>query len=382
MSLSNQTYSHVQALTLLLVYDQNGDALRDEIYRRAVNTAEHLGIHRLEAGDGTELMVRTWWYLVSRSWFGSLSNAVYLIRPHQFSTRLPEERAELDLPTSRRRTITQSSALDVYYPIRYALTMIKLSDLVRRLVDYRLSRKPGLDEEIAAQLEEFAARIPPYYHLASLDDFPTKDIDAKAMARRCKIERWLIHQQMFHTYIELHQFESMKPIPDLCIYLANHTIDVQGVGSKDCPVLHSLRLNVTNVTKAASVLVLHLMQNHVTSGIVRSLTLRKVREALQKCDATAAVKEDDFVQVRKLLDLEDKMWQQQFIRDGLLPSLTSVTVTNTPPAKASSELRELQVDWSKFLPSDAGLYPIFESDTVTGEWDRLYEAYLTSSNSR
>jgi hypothetical protein len=174
--------------------------------------------------------------------------------------------------------------------------------------------------------------------------------------------------------------------------MAQHIIDIQGRVSKSCYVLDSLQVNVTNAIKAASVLVVDLIQSGNTSSIVRSLRLRKIRHALIRCEAHGLAKEESFIQVKNMLELEDKLWRQnrpssQTSSSFSTPSFDMMNKSENMSLAGPSPMQSLptppidsEVNMFSFLPSDAGLYPIFQADSNNGEWARLYEAFLDTSN--
>lgn len=148
---------------------------------------------------------------------------------------------------------------------------------------------------------------------------------------------------------------------------------MQGKVKNSCCVLDSLKFNVINVIKAASILIFDLLQSQVKSGITRSITVRKAKETLKKCQSFTTVDKKDFLQIWKLLDLEDRRWKQaRHVKNFELQWLNSeiATTSNIQPDFISEQVT--------FWPSDAGPFPIFKTDTNTSEWEHIYEEFLAS----
>jgi hypothetical protein len=209
MSFAMHCYAHIQAITLLLVYDQNGEALKVQLYDHAVRASQQLGLHSIEFDDGSsinEVKARTWWFLVTRNWFASLSTSIYSIHPHQFSTRMPVEVAYLDLPPDQPDT-SKIEVTSVYLPIRYSLTLIQMADMIRRLVDHRREQRPDFEQVFQDHFERFEEKLPDRYSLATVGENYSA---ANIYASRSKLERWILHQLLFHAYLELYQFEATK----------------------------------------------------------------------------------------------------------------------------------------------------------------------------
>jgi hypothetical protein len=276
-------------------------------------------------------------------------------------------------------------------PVRFSLTLISLSDLIRRLVDLRLEKREDFDQVVQDQFEYFTLSLPARYSLAAVQGLPTGQFHIDALARISKMERWIIHQQIFHAFLELHHFEPSRAIPEACISFANHILDIQLGATDYCHVMNSLNVNVTNVVKACSLLVCDLMQKPKSSNISRGVILRHIHQAICQCQAKmlARLKGDEFSKLHQLLELEEKIWQQSSMTGVQTPSDTAYsssysksspvsTAPTTVAMSSSQDQLDMGNDWLSFLPSDAGLYPVFSSsDYAKGlEWNQLYESFL------
>ena len=375
------TLPHIQAVALLLVYDHAGDILRDQLFDHAVRASQQLGLHTITACDphdeAEEAGVRTWWFLVAHSWLGSLSTSAYSIHPAHFSTRLPVEHTGLD---KHPGGVVRPTA---YCPVWLSLSLIPLAALIRRLVDDRLAGSEGMGELVQAGFDEYADALPPRYSLSAAELTPR----TPSVARKIAVERWLLHQQLFHAYLELHHFEPAEvgvmrgggwqaltvcprhrpqEIPDAAVSLANYILEAQGQASGYCGVVSMLRANVTNIIKASSVLLLAMMQaSSGRSSMTRSLTRAKVQKALRRCEGDMIARPDDFGRINELLTLEESQWRQEHRRP--LPPDVPLSLTEAPP---------LDTEWAESVPSDGGLYPVFRADTYGQDWQRLYEALV------
>jgi hypothetical protein len=149
-----------------------------------------------------------------------------------------------------------------------------------------------------------------------------------------------------------------------------------------------LHINVSNIVKATSVLVVDLMQATTTSTIVRSIRLRKIWGALRRCEQDGLVKPGELAQVKDMLALEDKLWRQSRPSSRSIhpsPSLDKQKAErqssySSSPVESLSTPNETEINMFSFLPSDSGLYPILQADSNNNEWPRLYESFLDLSN--
>lgn len=199
----------IQTIILLLIYDQSGNATRDQMFDYAQRAAKRLDFHTISQREGLEskeeeIKVRAWWFLVTRNWFTSLSTSSYTIHPIHFSTRLPRYLLSLDTHQSDRR----ESLRPAYSPLHFGQTLILLADMIRSLVDERLSKANNFSLMVEQRFEEFWNKMPSVYSSSSVS--LGGDSLLHRISRRNTSERWMLHQLFFHAYLELYQFEPAK----------------------------------------------------------------------------------------------------------------------------------------------------------------------------
>lgn len=202
---NESNFTLIQNFSLLLLHDQHDKDTGEELSHHAVRASKEIGLHRIQVNDGSnlnEVKVRTWWFLVSRSWFGSLSNTTNnSIQSEEFNTRLPMENANLDLhPDRPTDEIASTSMSEMYLPSRFALTQIRLSTLIRCLVEYRYSNKTDFAFKVQEEFEIFSEDIEYQYHL--IVNGGNRNLEMGN-----KLERWMVHQQLFHAFLEFQQLD-------------------------------------------------------------------------------------------------------------------------------------------------------------------------------
>lgn len=177
-----------------------------------------------------------------------------------------------------------------------------------------------------------------------------------------------------------------------CRFLANHILDIQQQISTYCCVINNLRVNVTNVVKAAFVLLYDLMQSSNQTYMTRAVTIGKIRNALTRCNTTKVSTRIDFEAVSNLLKMEDKRWSDIMAKrqDGI-PLCKDLDVPFQDIPLQQEELsmctaasayfavpawEEDGSDGSSMMPSDAGLFPLLGSGTTQdgNEWQQLYQS--------
>jgi hypothetical protein len=176
-----------------------------------------------------------------------------------------------------------------------------------------------------------------------------------------------------------------------CRFLANHILDIQPQISTYCCVINNLRVNVTNVVKAAFVLLYDLMQSPSQTHMTRGLTIGKIRNALTRCKTTKASTCIDFEVVSNMLKMEDKRWsdikarrQEGHPRKDLEEPLQDMTVQQDDPSMCTATSAYFAVPaWEEegptdmsMMPSDAGLYPLLGtgSSQDSNDWRQLFQS--------
>jgi hypothetical protein len=200
------TFAQIQTIMLLLIFDQDDDKTREQIFDHAVRSAQRLGMHHLdtqiEGSLSQEGMVRAWWFLVCHSWFSSLFLSTYSIIPSHFTTRLPIQVEEFD-KQPQVSVLTNSS----YHPIQCSFSMIELANMVRRLVDARLEARTDFVEVVESEFNRLSQQLPPQYSFDSMIELNHSGPHQVAGAGRPTVEKWMLHQQIFHAYLEFQRFD-------------------------------------------------------------------------------------------------------------------------------------------------------------------------------
>lgn len=193
--------------------------------------------------------------------------------------------------------------------------------------------------------------------------------------------------------------------------MAHHILNIQHQVDSFCVVLNSLRINVTNIVKASSILILDLMQKPKRDSISRSIILAQVNQALSNCRSSNQSKEHDFILITEMLKAEaksngdadsvastyeaalpfDEEAQQTYEEVRLVPINTSTNATSpdlhlSTPSSAMAMTRTTtnegpseDLSWTSLLPHDSGIYPILQANTVEEEWQKAYESFLAMS---
>lgn len=200
------TFAQIQTIMLLLIFDQDDDKTREQIFDHAVRSAQRLGMHHLdtqiEGSLSQEVMVRAWWFLVCHSWFSSLALSTYSIIPSHFTTRLPIQVDEFD--KQPQVSVRTNSA---YQPIQCSFSMIELANLVRRLVDARLEARSDFVEVVESEFDRLSQQLPPQYSFDSMIELNLNGPHQIAGSGRPTVEKWMLHQQIFHAYLEFQHFD-------------------------------------------------------------------------------------------------------------------------------------------------------------------------------
>lgn len=346
----NATLEGLQTIMLFLMYDLDDDSFKDHIFDHAVRSAQRLGLSHIsydstsvapgvsssnDARTEHEMMVRLWWYFVCRDWLTGLARGSYSIHPNHFTTRFPmvitdEELTEGKLPESQTA---------MWSPVSVSVPFIGLASLVRQMVDVRnqkslssAAKDQSFAEIVSDAFDHFAANIHPLFGLgAEFQDFDSDNVASVRAVQRLETERWILHHQMFHAFLQLHEYRLDEPVPPVMAAFATHILDIQDKIRLRCHIIDSLRINVTGVLRAITVLCIDLMQKHKTSRIslFRQMQLGKIREALRKTKEATRVMDEDIEKIERLLDMENTAWITKIKGKVETPSsLSNVTFSN------------------------------------------------------
>lgn len=199
-----------------------------------------------------------------------------------------------------------------------SLPLINLAGVVRRLVDIK-SRGDVVGQEfsdlVADAFDQYAEELPAIFSLgASAINVPKTGDDTSVYIRqRLETERWLLHQQIFHAYLQLYEIRLDIKVCDQVVGLASHILHLQDKVRDRCAIVDGLRINVTGVMRAITVMTIDLLQKHKNSkvSLVRQLTLGKIHEAIRKCEETSNLAEGDLDSVKKLMEWEEMAWRDK-----------------------------------------------------------------------
>lgn len=256
------------------------------------------------------------WYFVSRDWLLSLSRSSFSLDPSTFTTRLPtiitdEELTEGAAPESESA---------VWSPVSVSLPFISLASLIRQMVGLRHQKTKDTASErdycdrVAEAFDQWAEDLPPLFSLAA--SFRESEFESENSVRavqRLETERWILHHQMFHAYLQLHEYRLDQPVPPVMVSLASHILNIQDKIRLRCHIIDSLRINVTGVLRASTVLCIDLMQKHRTPQIslFRQMQIGKLREAINKTREATRLMDGDLEKVERLLEMEDTAWKNK-----------------------------------------------------------------------
>lgn len=223
------TLAQVQTIILLLLYDQDDDETKHALFITAVQSALRLGMNKITSFDNLdvtqEMMVRCWWFLVCRSWLGSISSPGDDIIPSQdIKVRGPLAMSDLQLlhPLKQASHTFPSGFTNFdrqdesYLPVQYSITLIQLACLVKRNVDIRKTKvysRAQLCKLADQEFSIFCEGLPKSYSLIGSELHQTNKTPVESLEffyGQCKtsVERWFLHQFLFHAFLELYYFES------------------------------------------------------------------------------------------------------------------------------------------------------------------------------
>lgn len=197
-----------------------------------------------------------------------------------------------------------------------------------------------------------------------------------------------------------------QPIPTFCLAFARHILTMQTQVNQYCVVLSSLRINITNIVKASSLLTLELMQKGPNVDFIsRSTTLDQIHRALTICRSSKVSKLEDFILITEMLSHEAKSFHSRqniynsAINDAFAPNghnydfraksnthlastnINDVQVTLSTPESntTSSGTSNDDLSWTSLLPSDTGIYPGLLANTFEENWINMYDAFFAPS---
>ncbi|EST08930.1 Zn(2)-C6 fungal-type DNA-binding domain protein [Kalmanozyma brasiliensis GHG001] len=341
---STYTFGSIPELQTAILMLESGKGSRpflDSLADCAIRSAMRMRIHRLGSFERLhhpsarptqvmtgEMAVRCWWALVRRDWSQSSKHRTYRISSQQFNTRQPlnlfdDELMAIPCPRSHLRS-TRTYVSYSYAMIDFALLTRTLVDQVNAQLDLddgpesatgwglasvygqRLSapQRHSLDQMV----QSLIAAFPAHYSLeARYDDISMVDI-----------ERWLLHQRLFHHLLTLHLplvSEATRPHGSL-MYMASHILDIQDKVTDICTRLDNSYLKTLQTLRACLVLLLDLFFGEAPasiSGLSRLMTRRKITAALDKIpiDVLSSTTKLCVQLVKLLMSLEERRYQGQ-----------------------------------------------------------------------
>lgn len=328
----NATLEGLQTIMLFLMYDLDDEPFKDHIFDHAVRSAQRLkfnhvsyepaNVHTgLSSGNNAivehEMMVRLWWYFVCRDWLTALTRRAYSLHPNHFTTRLPKVITDEELAEGK----SPDSQAAIWSPVSVSIPFIGLASLVRQMVDIRNqkalnSTKSDVDRSftdiVSDSFDQFVTNVHPLFGLgAEFQEIDSENVVNVRAVQRSETERWILHHQMFHAFLQLHEYRLDEPVPPVMAALAAHILDIQDKIRLRCHIIDSLRINVTGVLRAITVLCIDLMQKHKTSqlSLFRQILLGKIRKALRKTKEATRIVDGDIEKIERLLEMEETAWR-------------------------------------------------------------------------
>ncbi|PWN38751.1 hypothetical protein IE81DRAFT_350781 [Ceraceosorus guamensis] len=332
-----------------------------------------------------ELEIRLWWHLVSRDWMASFHRQSYSIHPQHFNARLPD--------------VTDTQTNDPL--VGFVPLYIGLAKLARQFFDARLHSASDRAASAASVAEvcRFMDALPSQYSLAA-DAARLRLEMGDFEAGRLQVHRWMLHQQVFHLCLRTSKLRFGEKVPRHLRVFGSHVLELQDEIRGICPVIDNLRMNVTSVASACTVLMLDLIASSTAqvTSMERQLTLSKVRLAVQQCQSADEGDENGPMgPITCLIRTEELLWSHKIASDSMLPGIEldeeSAAVREgggqvnnahrTPPVSQTQGLgapwvsfdgclpravspmqRGMSVATSpspSFLPSDFGISPLFSA---------------------
>lgn len=442
----------VQSVILIVLHDQQqGKNPRNELMDKAMRWAITLGIHQATGyALEEEIKVRVWWFFVVRNWLAAPSTGLYTIHPRHFTTRLPIEvdmgdfhhGFNKDILLSIRRPWTSAT---------YSISLIDLAKMVRQLVELRhdeKSRKTVNDtvdnaqsfkQALVESFQEYIDNLPEIYAMDT--PFSMKILAYKhqltiATATRITLERWLLHSQLLHCFLSIHEADQLMStdVPQPCLRIANELLDSFDELACHCALVGATQLpSITLVTSATVIAIDLLNETGERRGKDVSVTVQKVATASEKARRLSRHKESlaaleklgEFIEVlRRRLVLEehdapqtvdevleearrvvgssqsfnnivqlspaDLWWQPTLLNaqeqgsdfysnDGFSKIDDQLTEKPTDSAFTDVEMKQISNDETAMFPSVPSLSaigPAFQLDVSDAYWDQYFQSIV------
>lgn len=397
----------IQSSIMYIFHHRSNQATTEQIYDRALRCALKIGLHRITGYTVLdEVKVRIWWYLVTRNWLAAPATWVYTIFPGQFSTRMPLNVEFRDLEWGLDKERVQAVQRD-WTPASYSLALITLATTIRELVDTHNSlqlseeneglqlepstRSPSrtaLQNKIVKSFELLAKQYVWFYRLE--EKFTIQKAEQHNLsfyhAGRIEIERWMLHQQMFHCFLELHEVDSFidQDVPSSCLALAYHILDTVHLNARRCSVMSSSSLPKRSLITAASVVAFHVLNTgqldeswkeykevaaatakaKLLAGEVNLQTLSRLETLLNSWSTMIPDRLNQ--EVRE----EIKKWEVNDI--WVNEYATQLADTN---AQAHISLKQLP----NLIPQLSHIMPAYQADIGDADWEAVWAQLLANN---
>ena len=399
----------IQSSIMYIFLHRNNQATTEQIYDRAIRCALKMGLHRITGYTLLdEVKVRIWWYLLTRNWLAAPATWVYTIFPGQFSTRMPLDLEYRDLEWGLNKDTLQSVERN-WTPASYSLALITLATTIRELVDThntlqfsedhdgslgfslqsesntKSSSRVAFQNKIVKSFESLAKNFDWYYRLE--ENFNAQKAEQHNLipsnGARIEIERWMLHQQMFHCFLELHEVDSFidQDVPPSCLALARHILDTVHLNAKRCSVLSSSSLPKRSLITAASIVAFHVLNKGQLDESWKEY--KEVAAATAKAKLLAGE-----VNLQTLSRLET-----------LLSSWSSIV-----PDRLNDEVKEEVKSWEKYdiwvneytadtnaqshvtlkqlpnlVPQLSSIMPAYQTDIGDADWEAVWAQLLANN---
>ncbi|PWN35333.1 uncharacterized protein FA14DRAFT_178709 [Meira miltonrushii] len=397
----------IQSSIMYIFHHRSNQATTEQIYDRALRCALKMGLHRITGySSSDEVKVRIWWYLVTRNWLAAPATWVYTIFPGQFSTRMPLNVEYSDLEFGLDKDTVQTVRRD-WTPASYSLALITLATTIRELVDMHNSlqiseENHGLQLETAARSPSrtaFQSKIVKSFELLAKEYVWYYRLEEKFTISkstqhdlslyhggRIEIERWMLHQQMFHCFLELHEVDSFidQDVPTSCLALAYHILDTVHLNARRCSVMSSSSLPKRSLITAASVVAFHVLNKgqldeswkeykevaaatakaKLLAGEVNLQTLSRLETLLSSWSTIVPNRLNDEVKEEiKKWEVND-IWVNEYA--------TQLADTN---AQAHISLKHLP----DLIPQLSHVMPAYQADIGDADWESVWAQLLANN---
>lgn len=398
----------IQSSIMYIFHHYSNQATAEQIFDRALRCALKMGFHRITGYTVLdEVKVRIWWYLVTRNWLAAPTTWVYTIFPGQFSTRMPLNLEYRDLEWGLDKDTLLSMNRD-WTPASYSLTLITLATTIRELVDThntlqfsedndifsrelatKSTSRSAFQSKIVQSFESLAKQFVWFYRLEETYNSQKGEQYGLAFSQsaRIEIERWMLHQQMFHCFLELHEVDSFidQDVPSSCLALARHILDTVHLNARRCSVLSSSSLPKRSLITAASVVAFHVLNKgqleeswkeykevaaatgkaKLLTGEVNSQTLSRLETLLNSWSTIVPARLNDEVKE------EIKQWET----NDIWISEYSTQLSNTNAVQDQITLKQLP----NLVPQLSSIMPAYQADIGDADWEAVW-AQLMANN--